>query len=75
MFDIDDDFAKFLAVNNIEDVVKAVLGSEPEKNMAQMIVNQEWQQLYQITVSYYLPEEIDRFVKYTNQLVNRGTNK
>lgn len=75
MFDIDDDFAKFLAVNNIEDVAKAVLGREPDKNMAQMIANQEWQQLYQITISYYLPEEIDRFVKYTNQLVNRGTNK
>ena len=75
LFTVDDKFAKELVLSNIEDVAKAVCGRKPGKSLEKMIVDCDWQPLHQITISYFLPEGIERFVNFTNQLVNHSTDK
>lgn len=75
LFTVDNKFAKELVLSNIEDVAKAVCGRKPGKSLEKMIVDWDWQPLHQITISYLLPEEIERFVNFTNQLVNHSTDK
>lgn len=55
-------------LNNIEDVAKAVCGREPSKSLEKMIVDHDWQPLHEMTISYYLPEEIKRFVDFVNMI-------
>lgn len=68
MFDADKDFAKEHVLDNIEDVAKAVCGREPGKSLEKMIVDHDWQPLHEMTISYYLPEEIKRFVDFVNMI-------
>lgn len=68
LFKVDDKFAKEQVLNNIEDVAKAVLARDPDKSFEEMIVDHDWQPLHQITISYYLPEEIKHFVDFVNMI-------
>lgn len=70
LFKADDNFAKKQVINNIEDVAKAVCGRKPGKSLEQMLVDHDWQPLYQLTISYYLPEEIKHFVSSVSKLVS-----
>lgn len=68
LFKVDSKFAKERVLNNIEDVAKAVLSRKPGKSLEKMIVDHDWQPLHQLTINYFLPKEVERFVGFVKMI-------